>query len=164
MAGLAPAIHARISENARTGPAMPPPNNIARAGNILVALGLAALTGGMAFFAIIFAPLVFANLPEPVAAPFLRAAFPLLYAYMIVTATLAACGYLILGRLNAVILLFIIVAATYWLWFYQLPELDAFRAANNTAAFNSGHEFSVWVYAAEFLAALALLARFAINA
>jgi hypothetical protein len=141
-----------------------PQSTIARAGNILVALGLATLSGGMLFFGTVMAPLVFANLPEPVAGPFLRAAFPMLYAFIIVTATIAACGYLILGRLNAAIVLFIIVAATYWLWFYQLPELDAFRAAHDTAAFNRGHEFSVWVYGGELLSAFALLIRFAIAA
>ena len=37
------------------------------AGNILVALGLAALVGGMLFFGAVMAPLVFTKLPADVA-------------------------------------------------------------------------------------------------
>jgi len=131
-------------------------------GNILIALGLASLVGGMLFFGVVMAPLVFANLAPDVAGPFIRAAFPMFYAFIIVCATLGACGYLILGRTSSAALLFVLVAATYWLWFWQLPHLDALRAAGDQAGFNRGHEFSVWVYGAELLASIGLLVRFAV--
>jgi hypothetical protein len=135
-------------------------SSVERAGRAVALLGLAPLTGGMLFFGTIMAPLVFAILPEPVAGTFIRAAFPLFYGYVVICATLAACGYLILGRKAAAGALFAIVAATYWSWFWQLPHLDALRRAGNMAAFTSGHEFSVWVYGAEMVSAFLLLLRF----
>ncbi len=134
---------------------------VRQAGNIITLLGLAPLVGGMLFFGVVMAPLVFANLAPDVAGPFIRSAFPMFYAFVIVCATLGACGYLILGRMSSAALLFVTVAATYWLWFWQLPHLDALRAAGNMAGFDRGHEFSVWVYGVELLAAVGLLVRFA---
>jgi len=125
-------------------------------------LGLAPLAGGMLFFGTVMAPLVFQNLAPAVAGPFIRSAFPLFYGFVVICAALSACGFLLLWRIAEAALLFAIVAATYWLWFWQLPHLDALRAAGNTATFTSGHEFSVWVYGAEMFSAFGILIRFAL--
>jgi hypothetical protein len=125
-------------------------------------LGLAPLAGGMLFFGAVMAPLVFQNLAPAVAGPFIRSAFPLFYGFVVVCATLSACGFLILGRMAEAALLFVIIAATYWSWFWQLPHLDALRLSGDTAAFTRGHEFSVWVYGAEMFSAFGILIRFAL--
>jgi hypothetical protein len=131
------------------------------AGRIVTLLGLAALIGGMLFFSIVMAPLAFTDLAPPIAGPFIRQAFPLLYAYILVTAALAAGGFLARRRRLEAAVLLIIVAVTCWLWFWQLPQLDALRLAGNAAGFNRGHELSVWIFGAELLAAVGVLVRMA---
>ena len=53
---------------------------------VLIATGF----GGMVFFALVFAPLVFTRLPEDVAGPFIRQVFPSYYLTMAVITGLAA--------------------------------------------------------------------------
>jgi hypothetical protein len=132
-------------------------------GNILSALGLAALAGGMLFFAAVMAPLVFTQLAPDAAGPFIRAAFPFYYAYVIVTATFAACGFLVRRDLAAITVLLVVVVLTYWSWFWLLPHIEVMRLAGDMAGFDRGHTLSVWVNGAEFLGAVALLVRTAIG-
>jgi hypothetical protein len=133
------------------------------AGNILTALGLGALAGGMLFFGVVMAPLVFVKLPPDVAGPFIRAAFPFYYAYIIVTATLAACGFLLRRQRVSAIMLLAVVALTYWLWFWFLPHLEVMRLAGDTAGFDFGHKVSVWLNGAELIAAVGLLVKNALR-
>jgi hypothetical protein len=135
-----------------------------RAANILTALGLAALVGGMLFFGLVVAPLVFIKLPPPVAGPFIRTVFPFYYAFIIVSATLAACGFLLRAEKIAAAASFVIVAVTYWLWFWLIPHLEIFRLAGDMTNFNRGHTLSVWINGAELIAGLWLLIRFALTA
>lgn len=128
-------------------------------GNILVALGLAALVGGMLFFGAVMAPLVFTKLPAAAAGNFIRAAFPFYYAYIIAAAALAAGGFLLRGQYGAASALFAVMAVTVWLLFGWMPHLDAMRLAGNTAGFSRGHRLSVWINGAQLLAALVLLIR-----
>ncbi len=130
-----------------------------RAGNILVALGLAALVGGMLFFGAVMAPLVFTKLPPEAAGNFIRAAFPFYYAYMLVTAALAAGGFLLRSQYGAASALFAVMAVTVWLFFGWMPHLEAMRLAGDTAGFSRGHRLSVWINGAQLLTALALLLR-----
>lgn len=132
-------------------------------GNILSALGLAALVGGMLFFAVVMAPLVFIQLAPDVAGPFIRASFPFYYAYVIVAATFAACGFLVRSDLLAMLVLLGVVALTYWSWFWLLPHIEAMRLAGDAPGFDRGHTLSVWVNGAELLAALGLVIRTAIG-
>ena len=61
--------------------------------NLLGFLALVLCVGGMVFFAIVVAPLVFINLDEGNAGKLIRAIFPWYYLYVIVTATIAAGVY-----------------------------------------------------------------------
>ncbi len=128
-------------------------------GNILIALGLAALVGGMLFFAAIMTPLVFTKLPPEASGPFIRATFPRYYIYVIATAAVAATGFIIRRQTIPTIALAIIIALTVWLLLWLIPQLNAWRDAGNTAAFQRGHKLSVYLNGAEFLTALWLLIR-----
>ncbi len=136
---------------------------MSRTGNILAALGLAALVGGMLFFGAVMAPLVFTHLPRDTAGPFIRAAFPFYYGYMIVTALIGAVGYWLNRLLVPVLALGLILLVTAWLWLWFIPYLDALRLAGNTAGFNRGHTESVWINGAQLIVALAVLIRTAIR-
>lgn len=128
-------------------------------GNILAGLGLAALVGGMLFFGAIMAPLVFTKLPPDIAGPFIRAAFPRYYAFIVVSAAISAFGFLLRGQSISAIALMLIALLTLWLWFWLIPHLNAVREAGNTAAFDRGHRLSVWLNAVELLTALAILVK-----
>jgi hypothetical protein len=132
-------------------------------GNILTVLGLAALAGGMLFFGVVMAPLVFVKLPPDVAGPFIRAAFPFYYAYIIVTATMAVCGFILIRQRISALALLGVVALTYWLWLWFLPHLEVMRLAGDTAGFNFGHKVSVWLNGVELLASVVLLVRTALR-
>ncbi len=132
-------------------------------GSLLAGLGLAALAGGMVFFGAIMAPLVFTKLPPDIAGPFIRAAFPRYYAFIIVSAAIGAFGFLLRGQAISAIALMLIVLLTCWLWFWLIPHLNALRDAGNTIAFDRGHRLSVWLNAVELLTALVVLGRFALR-
>ena len=135
---------------------------MSQAGRILSVLGLGALVGGMLFFGIIMAPLVFTKLPPEVIGPFIRASFPRYYAFIVCTALLGALGFAMRRQLLPVLVLLVLAAVTLWLWFWLIPLLNALRAAGNMAGFARGHRFSVWVNGAQLLSALWLLARTAL--
>ena len=134
-----------------------------KTGNILTALGLSALVGGMLFFGAVMAPLVFTKLPLDVAGPFIRAAFPFYYAYMIVSAGIGVVGLLCRKAMVPAMVLLLVALVTAGLWAWFIPHLDALRAAGNMAAFNRGHQLSVWINGAQLLAALAVLVRTAVK-
>ena len=132
------------------------------AGNVLAALGLAALVGGMVFFGAIVAPLVFTQLPPEVAGPFIRMVFPCYYAFIIVSAGLGAVGFLLRKQIVSAIALAVVIVVTMWLWFWLIPHLNAMREAGNMAGFARGHRFSVYVNGVELITALWLLIRTAL--
>lgn len=129
-----------------------------RLGGILALCGLGLLAGGMLFFGAVMAPLVFTKLPLAVGGPFIRTAFPFLYAYMLLTSCVAGLGYA-LRRSRAVALPVLVALATLWSWFWLMPKLDAWREAGNEAAFAWGHQLSTWVFGVELLLVLLLLIR-----
>ncbi len=131
-------------------------------GNILAALGLSALVGGMLFFGAIMAPLVFTKLPPEYSAPFIREAFPRYYAFIVISAAVGGFGFWLRGQALSAIALLIIVLVTLWLWFWLIPHLSVLREAGNTVGFNRGHRLSVWINGAELVTALWLLIRTAI--
>ena len=132
------------------------------AGNICAALGLAALVGGMLFFGAIMAPLVFTKLPPEIAGPFIRAAFPRYYAFMVVSAAIGVIGFALRRQVVPAVVLALVVLVTLWLWFWLIPYLNGVRDAGNNVAFARGHRLSVWVNGVELLAALWLLVRAAV--
>jgi len=136
---------------------------VPQTGSLLAGLGLAALVGGMLFFGAIMAPLVFTKLPPDIAGPFIRAAFPRYYAFIIVSAAIGAFGFLLRGQAISAIALILIVLLTSWLWFWLIPHLNALREAGNSAGFDRGHRLSVWLNAVELIMALILLGRFALR-
>ena len=131
-------------------------------GNILAALGLSALAGGMLFFGAVMAPLVFTKLPPEYAGPFIRAAFPRYYAFIIATSALGCFGFLLRGQTLPAIALVIVALVTVWLWAWMIPHLNALREAGNTVDFNRGHRLSVWINGVELIIALWLLIRTAV--
>jgi hypothetical protein len=134
-----------------------------KTGSILTALGLASLVGGMVFFGAIMAPLVFTKLPLDVAGPFIRAAFPFYYGYMIVSAGIGVVGFLCRREMASALVLLIVALVTVWLWAWFIPHLDGLREAGNMVAFNRGHGMSVWIDGAQLIAALGLLVRTAVK-
>ena len=130
-------------------------------GNIVAVLGLAALVGGMLFFGVIMAPLVFTKLPPDAAGPFIRAAFPRYYAFIVVSSLIAVLGLSLRGAPVSAIALFLVAGLTLWLWFWLIPHLNALREAGNTIGFSRGHRLSVWLNGVELITAVAVLIRFA---
>ncbi|MBU6448624.1 MAG: DUF4149 domain-containing protein [Rhodospirillales bacterium] len=124
-----------------------------RTGSILALLGTGLLAGGMLFFSAVMAPLVFTRLPMDVAGPFIRTAFPFLYAYCLATSGVALLGYA-LRRSPAALVPGVIMLCTLWSWLWMLPRLDALRVAGNHAAFARGHFLSTWVFGLELALAL----------
>ena len=131
------------------------------AGNVIAVLALGALVGGMVFFGAVMAPLVFTRLPAEFSGPFIRAAFPRYYAFIIAASLLALIGLLIRGNWGMAAVAGAIAGATLWLWLGWIPHLNALREAGQQAAFARGHRISVWVNGAELIAALVMLGRLA---
>ena len=128
-------------------------------GSVFATLGLAALGGGMLFFAAIMAPLVFLHLPVGVAGPFIRTAFPWYYGYCIASAIIVVLGFLMRKEWFTLLVPLAVIGITWWLWQVQLPVLDAMRAADDTAGFARGHQLAVWLNGAELFGATVLLVR-----
>jgi hypothetical protein len=123
-------------------------------------VGLAGLVGGMVFFGAIMAPLVFTKLPPEISGPFIRAAFPRYYGFVIASAAIGAFGFLLRAQWFSATALLLIVLATLWAWFWLIPHLNALRDAGNMVAFDRGHKISTWLNGAELITALWLLIRF----
>ena len=132
-------------------------------GNVIAALGLSALVGGMLFFGAIMAPLVFTQLPPDVAGPFIRAAFPRYYAFVAASSVIAGFGLLLRGQSLSAIALFLVGLVTLWLWFWLIPHLNALREAGDSAGFDRGHRLSVWVNGVELVTGIVVLVRLAIR-
>ncbi len=126
-------------------------------GAIIGLIALACLLGGMVFFGVVMAPLVFTKLLPGTADLFIRATFPRYYAYVAVTAGLASFGLLLRGNFGQAIILALVLMLTIWLWHSWLPHLNQVREAGNQAAFAWGHRLSVWLNGAQLLAVLAVL-------
>jgi hypothetical protein len=103
--------------------------------------------------------LVFTSLPLDVAGPFIRTIFPWYYGYCLSAAGVAAFGFLLRREWLSVLAGLAIAAVFGWLWQYQLPALDALRAAHDTAGFAKGHQLSVWLNGAALAVAAMLLVR-----
>lgn len=123
----------------------------------------AALLGGMLYFALGFAPLVFTRLPEETAARFIRAVFPVYYAMGAGTALLAALLLLPTGRWAALSLAAAVAAGFLLARQVLMPAVNAARdrgLAGDAAAnrrFARLHGGSVALNGAQALALVGLL-------
>jgi Domain of unknown function (DUF4149) len=126
----------------------------------------ALLLGGMVFFAVAVAPLVFTRLPAEWSGQFIRQVFPVYYLWVLGLSAAAAVALVPLRPWDA---LAMGAAAALTLWLRQglMPHInrlsDATQAGDATAGrgFARAHRLSVWLNLAQMLAAAVVLARFA---
>ena len=129
---------------------------------------VAALWGGMLFFAGLYAPLVFIKLEPDVAGRFIRQVFPAYYFTMGLTSGAAAIALLIGDRSRgAEVVLLLVVCAGFWFARQILmPRINHARdlklAGNEVEGhrFERLHRLSVAINGAQLVAALFVLARF----
>lgn len=129
-------------------------------------LAAALLLGGMVFFAVVMAPLVFTRLPPDRAGPFIREVFPAYYLWVMGLGAAAAVALLPLRPWDALAMA-AVAAITWWLRQWLMPRLnawsDAAQAGDAAAAprFARGHRVSVMVNLAQMAVAATVLLRFA---
>ncbi len=134
--------------------------------NIVAGLALALTFGGMTFFSLVMAPLVFTKLPFDTAGAFIRQVFPWYYLTMGVT-TLAALLALLLGARGTAIwqiaLTALVLAGFVYARQILMPMINRARdaeLAGDTAAagrFKRLHRVSVIINGLQWLAVLAAL-------
>jgi hypothetical protein len=109
----------------------------------LADLMLAALLGGMLFFAVVVAPTVFQALPAKQAGVFLRRLFPRYYLYMIVTSGVAAALLWPNSHWPAKAMVLIAVS-TLAIRQNLLPRLNRWRDEELGGKATSGKRFARW--------------------
>ncbi len=124
------------------------------------------LLGGMLFFPIVVAPVIFMSLPEAQAGIFLRAMFPRYCVFMIVLSLVASAMYqLSEGAVVSVAALVCLGVGLSTLWVRQglLPRINAARDAqlagdaNAGEAFDRGHKLSVAINIVQLVLLVALV-------
>ncbi len=121
--------------------------------------------GGMVFFTVAIAPIVFRVLDADAGGRFIRALFPVFYLYVLGTSAVAAAALAPLSWMAAA-LMAAIALCTLWLRQWLMPRInaasDARRAGDAAAAtrFNRGHRISVVANIAQMALAMAVLAGF----
>lgn len=131
----------------------------------MVLSGIALLLGGMVFFAVAVAPLVFTRLPAEWSGRFIRQVFPVYYLWVLGLSAAAAVALLPLRPWDA--LAMGAAALALWLRHGLMPRInrlsDATQAGDTAAArgLARAHRLSVWLNLAQMLVAAVVLARFA---
>ena len=124
------------------------------------------LLGGMLFFPIVVAPIVFTSLPEVEAGHFLRSMFPRYYLFMITLSALAFALYLVgVGLVLSVpaTVCFGVALSTLWVRQSLVPRIndarDAQLAGDATAGtrFDRGHKLSVTINMLQLVGLLVIL-------
>tara|TARA_B100000686_G_scaffold341166_1_gene418129 strand:+ start:873 stop:1295 length:423 start_codon:yes stop_codon:yes gene_type:complete len=116
---------------------------------------IALIIGGMAFFAAIMTPMVFAKLPPETSGPFIREVFPV---YSKVMAVLTLLATLLLWGQNEAMALAVVFVLFIWAWIWLMPKINQFRDAelggNKQAGrtFNLLHKLSVFINIAQLSA------------
>jgi hypothetical protein len=134
------------------------------ASHILGLAALACLVGGMVFFGIIMAPLVFTRLDAATAGRFIRATFPRYYLYVLISAALGAAAFAATDPWAGLVLA-VIAVTTLWLRQGLMPHINRLRDAELAGdaaaarAFARAHRLSVLVNQVQLLAALGVVAR-----
>lgn len=131
-------------------------------GNAMVLL----LLGGMLFFPIVVAPIVFTSLPEVEAGQFLRSMFPRYYLFIIFFSVLAFCLYQSAAgsAINfAATVCLVVSLSTLWVRQSLVPRIndarDAQLAGDSEAAarFDRGHKVSVAINMLQLVGLVAIL-------
>ena len=124
------------------------------------------LLGGMLFFPVVVAPIVFTSLPELEAGQFLRSMFPRYYLFMIFFSVLAfglyqyAAGTTV--NISATVCL-LVALSTLWVRQSLVPRIndarDAQLAGDTDAAakFDRGHKLSVAINMLQLVGLIAIL-------
>jgi len=124
------------------------------------------LLGGMLFFPIVVAPIVFTSLPEVEAGRFLRSMFPRYYLFMITLSALAFALYQVgVGLVLSVpaTVCFGVALSTLWVRQSLVPRIndarDAQLAGDATAGtrFDRGHKLSVTINMLQLVGLLVIL-------
>lgn len=129
-------------------------------------LATALLLGGMVFFAVAVAPLVFTRLPPEWSGRFIRQVFPVYYLWVLGLSAAAAVALLPL-RLWDALAMAAVATLTAWLRQGLMPRINALSdaaQAGDAAAkprFERAHRLSVVLNMVQMLAALVVLVRFA---
>jgi hypothetical protein len=132
----------------------------------LIALfATALLAGGMLFFAVLVAPLVFRVLSAEPGGAFIRALFPRYYIWVAACAAAAAVALFPLSKPDAGIMA-VVAGLAVWLRQVLMPRINAASdrvKAGDAAAqapFDRGHRLSVIANGLQIVAALVVLAGF----
>ena len=136
--------------------------------DVIGLVAVAALFGSMAFFTFLMAPLIFVKLEAATAGRFVRGVFPWYYLAIAVLSGLALAALVTTRPLEAGIMVLIglgAIASRQMLMPAINRRRDRMVAGDPAAekAFNRLHGLSVWINAAQLLAALAVLVRMAIT-
>ncbi len=129
----------------------------------------ALLLGGMVFFAVAIAPLVFTRLPPEWSGRFIRQVFPVYYLWLLGTAAVAALAR-IPGRPADALAMAAVAALTLWLRQALMPRInrlsDAAQAGEATAKprFNRAHRLSVLLNLLQMVVAAVVLLRAGLTA
>ncbi len=133
--------------------------------NTLAIFALALQFGGMIFFAVVMAPLVFTRLPANQAGTFIREVFPVYYLYVLATSAVAAVA--LVTRWDGVVMAGVAVL-TVWLRQGLMPRINALSDAARSGddkvkrRFDMAHRLSVVLNVAQIVAAGVVLARVAV--
>lgn len=123
---------------------------------------VAALFGGMLFFAALFAPMVFRKLPREDAAAFMRAFFPTYHRTMGVVALLAILPLAPQWSYGPEVATLAAVAAGFIFANTVLrPRIDAARDSGDRRLFRGLHRASVIINMAQLVAVTVVLVRLA---
>ena len=130
----------------------------------IATLSLALLLGGMVFFAVVMAPLIFTRLPPGQAGPFIRQVFPVYYLWLLATAGIAALA-LIPHRPAEALAMAAVAVLALWLRQALMPRInrlsDAAQAGDAAAKprFERAHRLSVLLNFLQIAAAAVVLLR-----
>lgn len=136
---------------------------------MLMALALyatALLTGAMAFFSFVVAPLTFIKLEAAVASLFIRALFPVYYLVIMLCGAVAAISFAIIDRPIAATAMAIVAAMAVLTRQGMIPRLDALRAAKDAGdekaarGFKALHRVSVVINLVQLVIATCVLFTF----
>ena len=133
----------------------------------LALIAVAGIWGGMAFFALVYAPLVFIKLDAATAGAFIRGVFPVYYLAM-GTVSLAAAVLLAVGTTHGRLEVAVMAGVCTLFWVARqalVPRINRARDGRETdpgarTRFERLHRLSVAINALQLLAVLVLLARF----
>ena len=124
------------------------------------------LLGGMLFFPIVVAPVVFTSLPELEAGQFLRSMFPRYYLFMIFFSALASAFYQSAAgsEVNIAATVCLLVAlSTLWVRQSLVPRINDARDAqlagdvDAAAKFDRGHKLSVAINMLQLVGLIVIL-------